>query len=94
MFPFGGPALGLFGLALCFCHGCGGEGWCSVVFVEPAAARGGDVPQDGGAAASPGRAAGSLDVAGLLVPVENLVVGGQKSPALAWFGQEAGQGGG
>ena len=85
--PFGGRAP-------CLGGGGRGEGWCVVVVVEPAAACGGDAPDDGGPAASFTLAACSFHVAGLLVPVESPVVGGQESSAPAWFGQEAGQGGG
>ena len=85
--PFGGRAP-------CLCGGGRGEVWCFVVVVEPAAPCGGDAPDDGGPAASFTLAACSFDVAGLLVPAQSVVVGGQESAAPAWFGQEAGQGGG
>jgi hypothetical protein len=75
--PFGGYPLGLFGFALCFCGGGRGEGWCFVVVVEPAAPCAGDTPDNGGPAASFTLAACSFYVAGLLVPAQNVVVGGQ-----------------
>ena len=62
--PFGGRAP-------CFCGGGRGEGWCFVVVVEPAAARGGDAPDDGGPAASFTLAARLFYVAGLLVPMQS-----------------------
>ena len=85
--PFGGRTS-------CLCGGGRGVGWCFVVVVEPAAPCGGDAPGDGGPAASFTLAACSFDVAGLLVPAQGVVVGGQESAASAWLGQEAGQGGG
>ncbi len=49
---FGGRALCLFGLALCFGGGGCSAGWRLVVFGEPCAAGGGDAPEGGGPAAS------------------------------------------
>ena len=77
LIPFGGRASCLLGFALCFCGGGRGEVWCLVVVVEPAAACGGDAPDDGGPAASITLAACSFDMAGLLVPMQRVVVGGQ-----------------
>ena len=68
--PFGGRAP-------CLCGGGRGEGWCVVVLVEPAAPCAGDAPGGGGPAASVTLAARSFYVAGLLVPAESPVVGGQ-----------------
>jgi hypothetical protein len=65
------------GFALCFGGGGRGEGWCVVVVVEPAATCGGDAPDDGGPAASLSRVACSFYVAGVLVPAESVVAGGQ-----------------
>jgi hypothetical protein len=76
MVPFGGRALCLFGLALCFCCGGRGEGGCLVVFVESEAAGGGDAPDDGGPTASVRHVACSFYAADLLVPTQGPVAGG------------------
>src|ERR1700722_2659500 len=68
--PFGGRAP-------CIGGGGRGGGRCSVVVVEPVATCGGDAPDDGGPAASFTLAACSFYMAGLLVPTENPLVGGQ-----------------
>jgi len=68
--PFGGRASRL-------CGGGRGEVWCFVVVVEPAAPCAGDTPDNGGPAASFTLAACSFYVAGLLVPAQSVVVGGQ-----------------